>query len=261
MSRVRSALQQIWPRLAGIGGLLLVWWLFARTGFFDQAIFPTPDKVAKSLGDNLAHKGLWAATERSLLRIVAGLLVALAVGMPVGLAMAASKTFQRSVGSLMTGLQSIPSISWAPLAILWFGLNEQAVQFIVVIAGIPAVAIATASSVRLVPPLLIRAGRTLGARRSTLYRQIILPAAVPGFVGGLQQAWALAWRALMAGELLVATGARGLGHFQDVAFNNFDMAALMATMVMILVIGIGIDFILGGIDRRVRGRRGLLVPA
>lgn len=261
MSRARSVYQQIWPRLAGVGGVLVVWWLFARSGFFEPAIFAPPGSVWDTLQADLFSGGeLWAATIRSLLRISVGVLVALVVGTPIGLAMAASRSFQRSVGSLMTGLQSLPSITWAPLAMLWFGLNEQAVQFIVVIAGIPAVAIATASSVLLVPPLLIRAGRSLGASGLGLYRHVILPAAIPGFMGGLQQAWSLAWRALMAGELLVATGARGLGHFMDVRFNQIDAAGLMAAMVVIIAIGVGVDFLLGTVDRRVRGRRGLLVP-
>jgi NitT/TauT family transport system permease protein len=160
----------------------------------------------------------------------------------------------------MTGLQALPSISWLPLAILWFGLSERAIVFVVVIGAVPAVALATASSVRLVPPLLVRAGRTLGARRWELYRSVILPAAVPGYVAGLQQAWALAWRALMAGEL-IATGAQGLGHLQETARQQFDTSSVIAVMVVIILIGMAVDFGFGVVDRRVRSRRGLLITS
>jgi NitT/TauT family transport system permease protein len=195
---------------------------------------------------------------KSVIRLGFGMVVAVVVGTVIGLAMGSSQLVQRSVGSLMTGLQALPSISWLPLAVLWFGLTERAVMFVVVIAGIPAVAIAAANAVRLVPPLFIRAGRTLGARGWTLYRQVILPGAVPGYVGGLQQAWALAWRALMAGELIVTAGAQGLGHFQEVARNQFQADLVIATMVVIIVVGMAVELGFSAADRRVRAKRGLV---
>jgi NitT/TauT family transport system permease protein len=167
---------------------------------------------------------------------------------------------QRSVGSLMVGLQALPSIAWLPLAILWFGLNERAVLFVVVIGAVPAVAIATAASVRLVPPNLVRAARTLGARGSVLYGNVILPAAVPGYIAGLQQAWAIAWRALLAAELVVQ-GARGLGHLISQSGAELDTPLVLAAMIVIMLVGIGVDFLFTLVDRRVRRRRGLLVRA
>jgi NitT/TauT family transport system permease protein len=195
---------------------------------------------------------------KSVIRLAFGMVVAVVFGTIIGLAMGSSKFVQRSVGSLMTGLQALPSISWLPLAVLWFGLSERAVMFVVIIAGIPAVAIAAANAVRLVPPLLVRAGRTLGAGGWGLYRQVVLPAAVPGYVAGLQQAWALAWRALMAGELIVTAGAQGLGHFQEVARNQFQADLVIATMVVIIAMGMLVELGFSAWDRRVRGRRGLV---
>jgi NitT/TauT family transport system permease protein len=203
--------------------------------------------------------GLLVAAERSALRLFLGLAAAMIIGTPIGLAMAASKTVQRSLGSLMVGLQALPSIAWLPLAVLWFGISERAVFAVVVIGAFPAVAIATASSVRLVPPTLVRAGRTLGARRWTLYGGVVLPAAVPGYIAGLQQAWALAWRALMAAELIVQ-GARGLGHLLARAAGT-NTPLVLATMVVIMLVGIGVDALFSLVDRRVRRRRGLLVSA
>lgn len=266
MSRVRSAIAHLWPRVAAVGGLILIWWLVAASGIYDATVLPTPPSVFESLIedwrlDRGVTQGIFAALQKSLLRLAFGMAVSIVIGTLIGVAMAASSFVQRSVGSLISGLQALPSISWLPLAILWFGLSERAIMFVVIIGAVPAVALAAANSIRLVPPLLVRAGRTLGARRWTLYRKVVLPAAVPGYVGGLQQAWALAWRALMAGEL-IATGAQGLGHLQDLARNNFDTALVLAVMVVIILIGMAVEAFFGILDRRIRTRRGLvLTPA
>lgn len=259
MSRARAILTNLWPRFAALAGVVLVWWLVHATGFFDQTILPSPAKVWSALTDNFfGEGGIGLAAQKSLFRLGVGLAIAIVIGTSIGISMAASEKIRRSVGSLMTGLQALPSISWLPLAILWVGYTERAILFVVLIAAIPAVALATSGTIRLVPPLLVRAGRTLGARRWRLYRDVVVPAAIPGYIAGLQQSWAFAWRALMAGEL-IATGARGLGHLQDVARQNFDAPKVMAVMVMILLIGMAVDVLLGLIDRRVRSRRGLVV--
>jgi NitT/TauT family transport system permease protein len=119
-------------------------------------------------------------------------------------------------------------------------------------------ATASASSVRLVPPILVRAGRTLGARKATLYRRVVLPAAVPGYIAGLQSAWALAWRALMAGEL-ISTGGMGLGHLLDANRQLFQATNIFAVMLMIIVVGMTVEALFAVVDRRVRSKRGLLV--
>ncbi|MDQ4005975.1 MAG: ABC transporter permease subunit [Actinomycetota bacterium] len=261
---MRSIFSQVWPRVAAIGGLLTVWWLVSQSGFLEDYQLPPPGDVGRSLVDDWvstppgATEGIFAALQKSLLRLAIGMGISVIVGTVIGAAMAGSQFIQRSVGSLMTGLQALPSIAWLPLAILWFGLNERAIMFVVIIAAIPAVAIAAASSIRLVPPLLIRAGRTLGAKGWELQRSIVLPAAVPGYVAGLQQAWALAWRALMAGEL-ISTGAQGLGHLMDVERQALHTDTVIAVMVVIVIVGMLVEFGFGAWDRRVRGRRGLLL--
>ncbi len=185
---------------------------------------------------------------------------AVVVGTLLGLAMASSSIVQRSIGTLMTGLQALPSIAWLPLAVIWLGLTERAILFVVVIGAVPAIAIATAASVRVVPPILVRAGRTLGARGWRLYRDIVLPAAIPGYWSGLQQGWAIAWRALMAGEL-IQTGARGLGHLLGRAQSAFDTSLILGAMAIIVIIGVAVDYLFAVVDRRIRRRRGLLAAA
>ena len=267
MSRLSSIARQLWPRIAAVAALLLVWQLAFSTGLWAHTALPAPSSVLDSFFSNLTspnppRESIWDATQASLMRLVVGLAFGVAVGTLIGLAMASSSLVQRSVGSVMAGLQALPSISWLPLAILWFQLTERAVLFVVVIGAIPAVAIATAASVRLVPPLLTRAGRTLGARGWTLYRRVVLPAAVPGYLAGLQQAWALGWRALMAGELiLLAAGGKGLGHLLEANRQLQQTPAIFAVMIAIVLVGMAVEATFGIVDRRVRGKRGLLVNA
>ena len=261
MSRLRGALAQTWPRLAIIAVIVVVWAALFATGLWDKIVLPSPISVWDAFWAHVGGpNGLLALAGRSLLRLFACLAVSIVVGTGIGLAMAASKVVQRSVGSLMVGLQALPSISWLPLAILWFGPTVKAILFVVVVGAVPAIAVATASSVRLVPPTLVRTGRTLGARGLELYTKVVLPAAVPGYTAGLQQAWAIAWRALMAAELFV-TGARGLGHFIVQAGEEFETPLVLATMIVIMLCGIAVDFLFTIVDRRVRRRRGLLVPS
>ena len=235
-----------------------MWSAIAASGYFDPALLPTPLEVWRSLLDHLwGPDGLVAAAQRSLVRLALGMGVAVVIGTLIGLAMAAWRPVQRSVGTLMIGLQALPSIAWLPLAILWFRLTELAILYVVVIAAVPAIAVATAASVRQVPPILVRAGRTMGARGWVLYRGVVLPAAVPGYWAGLQQGWAVAWRALIFGEL-IATGARGLGHLLDRAA-GFNTPLLLATMIAIMVVGIGVELLFTLVDRRIRARRGLTV--
>jgi NitT/TauT family transport system permease protein len=261
LSRPKRVLAQVWPRVAIVAAVVLVWWAVFETGFWDRVLLPSPASVWDSLTSHLTGpNGLPAVAYRSVFRLFVGLALAMLLGTPTGLATARWELFQRSVGSLVVGLQALPSIAWLPLAILWFGPNEKAVLFVVVIGAVPAVAIGTAAAVRMVPPHLVRAGRTLGARGWVLYGRVVLPAAVPGYIAGLQQAWAIAWRALMAAELLVA-GARGLGHLIARAGAQYDTPLVFATMVVIMLVGVGVDALFSWVDRRVRRRRGLLVRA
>jgi len=246
-----------------------VWSVLAATDVFSAHELPSPLDVWRALTSNLTGSdGLFAAAWGSLVRLAIGLAFSLVVGTLVGVAMAASRVVQRSVGTLMTGLQAIPPIAWLPVAILWLGFTERAVIFVVVIGATPAISIATAATVRQVPPALIRAGRTMGARGWTLYRTVVMPAAVPGYWIGLQQAWAVAWRAVIAAELIRTGAARGLGHLLDTSLQRtasgvsvVNPALVFAVLVVIVVIGLAVDYLFAVVDRRIRRRRGLLAPA
>ena len=157
--------------------------------------------------------------------------------------------------------RSLPFIAWLPLAVVWFGATERAVVFVTIVGAFPSMTLATMSSMRQVPPLLKRAGLTLGADGWTLYRRVIFPAALPGYIGGLQQAWGFAWKALMAAELIVpAAGAVGLGQLLD--RSQQDVPELLAALGVIVVIGVLVDYLIfNRLDRRVRSKRGLLLES
>jgi len=261
LSLVRSAVRQVWPRLAAVAGVVLLWWLVHRSGYFSPVVLPSPMEVWRSVGHNITNGRITRATEASLGRLFIGFALSVVSGTLIGLLMVASKIVERSVGSLIIGLQSLPSIAWLPLAILWFGLGESAVLFVVVIGSLPSVALATLNSLRQVPPLLERAGRTLGAKGWRLYRHVVFPASIPGYVGGLQQGWAFAWRSLMAGELIIG-GSLGLGQLLNFSRENLDTPLVLGVMVVIVVIGMTVDLaVFGVLDRRIRSRRGLLLAS
>jgi NitT/TauT family transport system permease protein len=267
--RGRRLVDQIWPRVALVAAVLVVWSIVVATDVFSAHELPSPLDVWRALTSNLTgSNGLLEAAWGSLLRLAIGLGFSIVVGTVVGVGMAASRIVQRSVGTLMTGLQAIPPIAWLPVAILWLGFSERAVIFVVVIGAVPAIAIATAATVRQVPPALVRAGRTMGARGWALYRSVVLPAAVPGYWIGLQQAWAVAWRAVIAAELIRTGAARGLGHVLDASLQRdgssvsvVNPALVFAALVVIVVIGLAVDYLFAVVDRRIRRRRGLLAPA
>ena len=246
-----------------------MWWAVWATGWFSSHALPSPADVWNALTSNLTgDAGLLAAAWGSVLRLAIGLAAVIVVGTLAGIATAASRLAQRTLGTLMTALQAIPPIAWLPVAILWLGFTERAVIFVVVIGATPAIAIATAAALRQVPPALVRAGRTMGARGWALYRTVVMPAAVPGYWVGLQQAWAVAWRAVIAAELIRTGAARGLGHLLDASLVRVDGSVrvvdpplVFAALVVIVVIGLLVDYVFAVVDRRIRRRRGLLAPA
>jgi NitT/TauT family transport system permease protein len=199
----------------------------------------------------------------TLRRAAVGYGLAVIVGGVIGILVVRSQTLRAAVGSLITGLQTMPSIAWFPLAILLFQLSETAILFVVVLGAAPAIANGLISGVDHVPPLLLRAGRVLGATGLANYRHVILPAALPASVAGLKQGWAFAWRSLMAGELLVLIpGQTSVGAQLQFSREFSDAAGLMAMMIVILLIGIVVDVaVFSSLERSIRTRRGLVDAA
>lgn len=256
-SGARHLVHELGPPLTGIAGLIVVWAVAAAVTSSD--VVPSPLDTWRALVDGMADGTIPEATLKTLIRLVVSFVVAVAFGTLLGVAFALHEFVRRSLRPLVVALQIVPFVAWVPIAVIWFGPTERAVVFVTIVGSFPSVTLATMSAMRQVPPILRRAGRTLGATGWTLYREVILPAALPGFIAGLQQAWGFAWKALMAAELIIAAaGAVGLGHL--LAREADDVATLAALVAVIVVIGVLVEYLVfNRLDRRVRRRRGLLL--
>jgi NitT/TauT family transport system permease protein len=200
---------------------------------------------------------LAAAIARSLGRLAQGYALSASIGVPLGVALARSEWLRNLLRPIVLGLQALPSICWLPLAILWFGLSETAILFVIVMGSLLAVSIASEDAVAGVDPVLLRAAGTLGIRGPRFHLGVLLPAALPGILTGLKLGFSFAWRALMAGELLFVAG--GLGQLLQAGREVLDAAQVMAVMVVIVAIGMTVDRVLFRIlELRVRRRWGLL---
>jgi len=255
---VKRWASELGPPLLGIVGLLVVWAVVAAAT--DTTSIPGPAAVWTALRDGFTEGVLVEATVKTLIRLAFSFAAALVIGTALGLILSAFGLARRSVRPLVVALQIIPFVAWVPLAVIWFGVTERAVVFVAIAGAFPSVTLATIQAIRQVPPLYLRAGRTLGATGWVLQRSVVFPAALPGYMLGVQQAWGFAWKALMAGELIVqASGASGLGHLLDQAD---DVASILAVVAVIAVIGVAVEYlIVGAIDRRIRAKRGLLETA
>ncbi|MDR8414936.1 ABC transporter permease [Nonomuraea sp. 3-1Str] len=247
-----------WPVALAVALVLAAWELVVLAGWWPEYVFAGPLTTLRELGDRLGEAEFYQALSVTMRRAVVGFALAIAVGLVVGALVSRIRPLRRAVGSLITGLQTMPSIAWFPLAILLFGLSESAILFVVVLGAAPSVANGLIAGVDYTPPILLRAGHMLGFRRLALYRHVILPASLPSFLAGLKQGWAFAWRSLMAGELLVIIANRpSLGEQLHFARELADSPGLLATMIVILVIGIFVDRLFGVADDALRRRWGL----
>ncbi|MER7458513.1 ABC transporter permease [Micromonospora sp. NPDC126480] len=261
-SRLARLWAATWPKLAALALALLVWQAVVWTGWKDPWALPPPGPVFADLADYLTSAALWDGLATTARRAAVGFAAALSIGLALGLGVARVRILRAAFGSMITALQTMPSIAWFPLAILLFGLTEQAIFFVVVLGAAPSVANGVIHGVDYVPPLLLRAGRNLGARGVRLYRYVIAPAALPAIVAGLKQGWAFAWRSLMAGELLVVIATRtSIGAQLTYARELSEAERLIAVMIVILVVGLLVDAAFGAADKAIRRRWGVLDPA
>lgn len=257
LARVWSA---TWPKLAAIGIVLAIWQAVVWLRLWPDYVLPGPLTVFGRLAADLTGSVLPLATAITLRRAAIGFGLAFVLGSLLGLAIVRSRLLRTAVASLITGLQTMPSIAWFPLAILLFGLSETAIMFVVILGAAPSIANGLIAGIDHIPRIILRAGHVLGARGFDRYRHVVLPAALPSFIGGLKQGWAFAWRSLMAGELLVIIAAQpSIGARLQFAREFSDAPGLVAMMIVILGIGICVDLVLfGTLDRAIRRRWGLL---
>ena len=251
----------VWPKLLAIGLVLGIWEIIHLTGW-KKYVLPGPATVFANLWGQMHHAVLWQAIEVTMHRAVLGFALSVLIGAVVGALVSRIKPLRAAVGSMITALQTMPSIAWFPFAIILFGVTTNAIIFVIVLGSAPSVANGLITGVDYIPPLLLRAGKTMGLSRIATFRYLVLPAALPAFVSGLKQAWAFAWRSLLAGELLVIIlGQVSIGTLLSADQDQADMPSAIAIMIVILALGIGIDMLFSKADAVLRRRRGMTDPA
>jgi NitT/TauT family transport system permease protein len=255
----------VWPKVLAIALVLAAWQLFYLSNFHGDSadhlvVGPVPG--LKNLWGQLAHGQLMSGIGTTMQTALVGYALSVLVGVVVGAVVSRIPPLRAAVGSIITGLTTMPSIAWFPFAIILFGLSNSAILFVIVLGSAPSIANGLIAGVDYTPPLLLRAGKMMGLRRFSLYRYLILPASLPSFIAGLKQAWAFAWRSLMAGELVVqVAGALSLGVLLQGDQDQLDLTSAISVMIVILLLGVIVDGLFSKLDLMIRSRRGLLDPA
>jgi NitT/TauT family transport system permease protein len=246
----------LWKKILFYVILIIVWQVVATADIWPNTIFPSPLEVAEDLAYGAADGSLFYGIGTSMWRLIVGLAIAIGGGVLLGIFMARMEIVNQTVGSLVLGLQSIPSVAWVPLAILWFGLTDGGIIFVTAIGAIFAVTINTYTGVKNIDPNYIAAAKNMGARGSQLITSVLLPAAFPYMISGFKQGWAFAWRGVIGAELLFSF--LGLGFLLNVGRQLTDVSQVIAIMLVIMGIGILIDgFVFKRIENRVMFRWGL----
>jgi NitT/TauT family transport system permease protein len=240
-------------------GLFSLWVLLARLKIWPPYLFPTPWGVGESLWAGFADHSYSIAIAVSMRRVLIGYGISVILGVLLGLGVSSSKFLEETMGGLLVSLQSLPSICWWPLALLWFGLNQNAILFVVIMGSLLSVTMAMEDGRKQMPRIFGMAGRNLGAHGFQLFWHVLLPASLPYIVSGLKQGWAFAWRSLITAEMLYVS--LGLGQVLMMGRETSDMNAVIAVMILIVAIGYVVDgLVFKMIEKRLQQKWGL-VPA
>ncbi|MCA9827348.1 MAG: ABC transporter permease [Nitrosopumilus sp.] len=243
-------------RIAFYIGIVVVWQLVSMGGVWPDNIFPSPYEVAEDLAYGAAEGTLFYGIATSMWRLLIGLAIAIAGGIVLGIFMARVEVVNQTVGSLVLGLQSIPSVAWVPLAILWFGLTDGGIIFVTAIGAVFAVTINTYTGVKNINPHFIEAARNMGAKGTQLITAVLIPAAFPYMISGFKQGWAFAWRGVIGAELLFSY--MGLGFLLNAGRSLTDVSQVIAIMIVIMGIGLVIDgLVFKKLENKVMSRWGL----
>src|SRR6202045_1984548 len=244
-------------RLAVFYGVLIgSWFLLVRLKVWPPYVFPSPQGVVEALWAGFADHSFWIAIGVSMKRMLLGYSLSVILGIVLGLGVASNKFLEETVGGLLVSLQSLPSICWLPLAVLWFGLTEKAILFVVVMGSLLSVTIAMETGRQQMPKIYAMAGRNLGARGFQLFWHVLLPASLPYIVSGLKQGWAFAWRSLITAEMLYVS--LGLGQVLMMGRETSNTNAVIAVMILIITIGYIVDgLIFKSMERHLQHKWGL----
>jgi NitT/TauT family transport system permease protein len=262
--RWRRALSTGLPPLLALIAFVAVWQAIWASAITDEYKVPAPVEVWNAFLQILDTGQVWTILWTSISRAFLGFVVALLIATPLGLLVAKVRVVRAAIGPLLQGMQSLPSVAWVPAAVLWFGLTDATIYFVVLAGSIPSIANGLVAGIDQIPPILPRVGQVLGARGLTSARHILLPAALPGYLAGCKQGWAFSWRSLMAAEIIAAGPLLGfgLGAYLKQGSDFNDMPSVIAAIFLILIVGIGIELLVfRPVERRVLRARGLALGA
>ncbi|MFM7860951.1 MAG: ABC transporter permease [Candidatus Nanopelagicaceae bacterium] len=247
------------PFLAIIG-FIIIWHLVVTFSDIESYILPAPSEVANSIGSQWDQGNLQEAVLRSFSRGMQGFLLAIAIATPIGIALGLNRYLRMVFGPILLGLQQLPSVAWVPAAIIWFGLSPATIYAVILLGAIPSIANGLIAGIDQIPPIYLKLSKVLRANRWQKIRHIILPAAWTGYLAGLEQGWAFAWRSLMAAELIAVSPALGIGIGQllDVGRQLGDMSLVLTSIFMIMLIGIIVEKVFfSPLRSRTLSKRGL----
>jgi sulfonate transport system permease protein len=260
-SRARRVAAVSVPPVLALAALLGIWQMLVTLHVKPPELLPAPIDVARTFSDQWRAGHVTEVIWNSLHRAAIGYAMAMVLGTLTGLAVSRFRSLRLAIGPLLSGLQSLPSVAWVPFALLWFGLSDGAIYFVVVMGAFPSISNGLVAGIDQIPPLLLRVGDAMGAKGLARYRHIVLPGALPGYLAGLKQAWSFSWRSLMAAELIAQSPDLGLGLGQLLHNGQdlLDMSLVLTAIGLILVVGIAVDvLVFAPLDRAVRRRRGLI---
>ncbi|QPP05981.1 ABC transporter permease [Streptomyces bathyalis] len=244
--------------------VLALWQLAFALHIKEPYQLPSPLMVWDALAEEWYKGTILSIIWQSVSRGAMGFAVALVLGTLLGLLVAQVKSVRAAIGPILSGLQSLPSVAWVPAAIIWFGLTDATIYAVVLLGAVPSIANGLVAGVDRIQPLHLRAGHVIGATGIHGVRHVLLPGALPGYIAGLKQGWAFSWRSLMAAELIATSpelGA-GLGQLLETGRAYQDMPLVLGAILLILLVGIGIELLIfAPLERRVLRQRGLLATA
>jgi NitT/TauT family transport system permease protein len=255
-----NTVKSLLKKIAYTFAVLCIWQFMHVLGGCSNLIFPTPIQIASFLWHAYADGTLISATWTTIKRLVLGYSVSVLIGIPMGMLCSRFYILNAFVGKLVLGLQTLPSICWVPLTLLWFGQTDRAILFVVTMGSLWSLIASTESSVRQIPSLYIKAAHTMGSRGVDLWLTVIFPAALPPIITGMKQSWAFAWRSLMSAEIYISTiGGLSIGQLLHYGREMQAMDQVMGIIFIIIAIGLIAEKVLfSSVERFLHKRWGFI---
>lgn len=259
-TKKKVSVSSVLAPLIAVAGILVIWQIVFALKIKPDYVIPSPKMVWDSFTTQWRLGQVWPAVSNSISRGFVGFALSVAIATPLGIVVSRFRFARLAVRPILTGLQQLPSVAWVPAAIIWFGLSPSTIYCVVILGAVPSIANGLIAGIDQIPPLYVRAAQVLGLRGFDSVRRVVLPAALPGYLAGLEQGWAFAWRSLMAAELIAVSpelGA-GLGQLLEVGRTLGDMSLIVTSIILILITGILVErLVFAPVRKRVLRARGL----